>query len=37
MPCRVDQKSLGDGFAGDGGVGDAFSLKGEGSSEATGF
>lgn len=36
MPLRVDQKSWGEGFAADG-EGEAFSLKGEGSSEGSAF
>lgn len=36
MPLRVDQKSWGEGFAAEG-EGEAFSLKGEGSSEGSAF
>jgi hypothetical protein len=37
MPLRVDQKSCGEGLEGDVGEGEAFSLKGEGSSPGTTF
>jgi hypothetical protein len=37
MPLRADQKSCGEGFEGDDGEGEEFSLKGEGSSAGSTF